>query len=213
MNEAQKKISAYLHPCFEGQEGISRVAHLEYAPEAVLGQVANLENLQVGRHRAEVELGDDDVVDDDGRLGRLVEGGRQEIAGAGVEGRVGRQRRPVEVEGHVELAPVLETHRSQTGWTDKSGAAREGGICDNSGCERDGDARRCDAWKFYRDPRMGRRKYGRWARGRGCKDHVATKSCGRAVFCFVGSSRSQVGDSGVRRDDAIRLCAGGGRWF
>ena len=118
-------MSTYLDSCLERQEGVPRIAHLENASESVLGQVANLEDFQIRRHGAEVELGHDNVIDDDGRLRRLVQGRRQEIAGALVEARVGRQRRPVEVEGHVELAFVLEMHRSQRGWTGQ--ARRRGG--------------------------------------------------------------------------------------
>ena len=142
-----KEMLAYLHSCLERQEGVSRIAHLEDAPEAVLGQVANLEDLEIRRHGAEVELCDDNVIDDDRGLRRLVESGRQEIAGAGVEGCVGRERRPVEVEGHVELAPGLTTHCRREGWTDKPGAAREGGTVGGLDATAKAKARsmRCDA--------------------------------------------------------------------
>lgn len=58
--------------CLEGQEGVAGIRHFEDAPKAILGQVANLEYLQLGRGGAQVQLGDNDVVDDDGGLGRLV---------------------------------------------------------------------------------------------------------------------------------------------
>src|SRR5690606_17913891 len=79
--EGEKKTTN-LYSRLERQEGVPRVAHLEYSSKPILGQVADLENLQVRRHGAEVELGDDNVIDDDRRLRRLVEGRRQEIAGA-----------------------------------------------------------------------------------------------------------------------------------
>ena len=91
----------YLDSSLEGQVCVARVAHLEDAAKPILGQVANLEDLQVGGHGAEVELADEDVVDDDRGLGRLIEGLGQEVARLGVELCVGRERRPVEVEGHV----------------------------------------------------------------------------------------------------------------
>jgi len=94
------EIAAYLNPCFEGQEGVPGIAHLEYAAKAILGQIPYLEYLQVGRDGAEIELVHEDVVDDDGRLGRLIEGGGEHLLGAQVELGVCRQRRPVEVEGH-----------------------------------------------------------------------------------------------------------------
>jgi len=99
---------SYLYASLQSQEGIARVAHLEDAAEAVLGEVANLEDLEIWGHGAQVELGDEDIIDDDGRLGALVERGREQVACAAVEVRVGRQRRPVEVEGHVEMAGMLK---------------------------------------------------------------------------------------------------------
>ena len=83
--------------CLEGQEGIAGVRHFENASEPVLCQVANLQYLQLGRGGAQVQLGDDDVVDDDRRLGRLVQGGGEHVAGAR---RVCDKRGPVEVESH-----------------------------------------------------------------------------------------------------------------
>jgi hypothetical protein len=134
----EKKTTTHLHSCFERQEGIPGIAHLKYSPEAVFGQVANLENLQVGRHGAEVELGHDDIIDNDRRLRRLVQGRRQEITGSLVEFRIGRQRRPVEVEGHVELAPVLKTHRSQ----ENLGSDKPGVVGGCAGCGDDDSAMR-----------------------------------------------------------------------
>lgn len=84
----------------EGQKGIAGICHLEDASEAVLGQVANLEDLQIGGIGAQVQLGDDDVVDDDGRLGGFIKSSRQQLLGTSVETRVGHERRPVEVERH-----------------------------------------------------------------------------------------------------------------
>ena len=205
-----KEMLAYLHSCLERQEGVSRIAHLEDAPEAVLGQVADLEDLEVRRHGAEVELCDDNVIDDDGRLGRLVEGGRQEIAGAGVEGGVGRQRRPVEVEGHVELAPGLATHCRREGWTDKPGAAREGGTGWYFGCDGGGEgsinAMRCDAvrcGRCYRGrssmSRMGRRKHGGGQLGLLAVGDARTMWRGNrweGRVCFVGAWRFAAGCEG-----------------
>lgn len=91
---------AHLYACLEGQESVAGVAHLEDASEAVGSNVSDLEDFEVWRHRAQVELGDDDVVDDDGGFWGLVEGGGQEVAGALVEAGIGREWRPVEVEGH-----------------------------------------------------------------------------------------------------------------
>lgn len=99
--------TAYLYSGLEGQESIAGITHFEDAAKPILGQVADFENLEVRRDGAQVELANEDVIDDDGRLGRLVEGLRQEVARATVEVGVSRERRPVEVEGHVEMAVTV----------------------------------------------------------------------------------------------------------
>jgi hypothetical protein len=98
--ECEEKSMTYLDSCSKGQEGVAAVAHLENAAEAVFGQVANLEDLQLWGHGAEIELCDEDVIDDDWGLWRLIEGGGEQVSGALVEVLVGRERRPVEVESH-----------------------------------------------------------------------------------------------------------------
>lgn len=120
MKLEQDNQLAYLHSRFERQEGVPGIAHLEDAPKPVLGQVTNLKDLQIWRHGPQVELCDDDVVDDDGRLRRLVQGRRQEVAGALIEPRVRRQRRPVEVEGHGGLA-IRSIDASQADVLDSTG--------------------------------------------------------------------------------------------
>lgn len=100
IEEVENRTITYLNSCPEGQEGVAAVAHLEDAAKAVLCQVADLEDLQLWRHGAKVELCDEDIIDDYWRLGRLIEGGREQVSGALVEVLVGRERRPVEVESH-----------------------------------------------------------------------------------------------------------------
>lgn len=95
-----EEVMTYLDSRAQGQECIPAVAHLEDAAEAVLCQIPYLQYLQLRRHGAEVELGDEDVIDDDGRLRGLVERGGEQVASALVKVFVGGQRRPVEVEGH-----------------------------------------------------------------------------------------------------------------
>src|SRR3569833_896969 len=109
----RQNISTYLNSGLERQEGIARVAHLEDASKAVFGNVAYLQDLEIRGHGAQVELGNDDFIDVDGWLGRLVLGCGQQVAGALVEARVGRERRPVEVESHVEMDRLK--HASRTG--------------------------------------------------------------------------------------------------
>lgn len=101
---AKEKKKTNLNSCLERQERVARVAHLEDASEPILGKVTDLEYLQLRRHGAEVELGHKDVVDYYRRLRGLVQGGREQVARALIEARVGRERRPVEVEGHVKVA-------------------------------------------------------------------------------------------------------------
>lgn len=76
------------------------VAHFEDASKPVLGEITNLENVEFGRHMAEVELVDHDVVHDDRWLRGLVEGGGEQFLSLRIEGCVRCQRRPVEVERH-----------------------------------------------------------------------------------------------------------------
>ena len=101
---AEKNGHTYLYSRLERQVGIARVAHFEDAPESVFRQVADFEDLKIRGHGAQIELGDEDVIDNDGRFWRLVQGLCQKIAGAGVEVLVSRERRPVEVEGHIIMA-------------------------------------------------------------------------------------------------------------
>jgi len=103
----------YLNSCLQRQESVAGVAHLEDASKPVLGDVPYLEDFEFWRHGAKVELGNEDVIDDDRRLRGLVQRRCQEVAGFFVELLVGRQRRPVEVEGHVELAGLLRVSSHQ----------------------------------------------------------------------------------------------------
>jgi len=108
----KKNPITYLDSRSEGQEGVAAVAHLEDAAEAVLGQVANLEDLQLWWHGAEIELCDEDVIDDDRGLWRLIEGCREQVSGALVKVLVGREGRPVEVESHGAGVRVWQAQRS-----------------------------------------------------------------------------------------------------
>lgn len=84
----------------EGQEGVAGIGHLEDTAKAIFCEVADLQDLQVRGHRAQVELCDDNIIDDDRGLGGFIERGREQILGASVKTRVRHQRRPVEVERH-----------------------------------------------------------------------------------------------------------------
>ena len=110
-----RAAAAYLYPRFQGQEGVPGIAHLEDAAEAVLGKVPDLQDFQIRRDRSEVQLADEDVIDDDGRLRRLIERGGEHLLRAQVELGVCRQRRPVEVEGHREEADIRRW-MSTVGW-------------------------------------------------------------------------------------------------
>lgn len=101
--EGSKQKAAYLDPGFEGQEGVAGVAHLEDTAKPVLGKIPYLQYLQIRRDGAQIQLADEDVIDDDGRLRVLIERGREHLLRAQVELGVCRQRRPVEVEGHGEV--------------------------------------------------------------------------------------------------------------
>lgn len=90
----------YLYSCSQRQKGIAAVAHLEYSPKAILCKISYLQYFQLRRHGAEVELCDEDIIDDDGRFRGLVQSSREQVASALIKVFVGRQRRPVEVEGH-----------------------------------------------------------------------------------------------------------------
>lgn len=87
----------------EGQERIPRIAHLENSPESILCQIPNLQYLQVRRDTPQIQLVDDNIIDDDRRLRRLIEGRCEHFLRARIEVRIGSQRRPVEVEGHIAM--------------------------------------------------------------------------------------------------------------
>ena len=84
----------------ESQEGIAGIRHLEDSPKAILGEITNLKDLQVWRHRAQVKFGNDNIIDDDRRFGGFIERSSEQFLGARVKTRVRHQRRPVEVERH-----------------------------------------------------------------------------------------------------------------
>lgn len=98
--KAALSMAAYLNTSFEGQEGVAGVAHLEDTPKPIGSNVADFQNLEIRRDRTQIELGYDDVVDNNGRLGRLIESSRQHLAGALVEACISRKGRPIEVERH-----------------------------------------------------------------------------------------------------------------
>lgn len=106
----------YLNPRLERQVGVSGVGHLEDASESIFCQVADFQDFEVGRHGAEIELADEDVIDDDWGFGRLVQRLCEQVPGARVELCVRRQRRPVEVERHVEMA-VMISGPWDAGWS------------------------------------------------------------------------------------------------
>lgn len=96
--------ATYLDSCFEGQESIPRIAHLEYSTKPILRQISYLQNLQLGRDTPQVELINQDIIDDYRRLWRFIEGSCEQLLSSFVEVRICRQRRPVEVKSHVETA-------------------------------------------------------------------------------------------------------------
>ena len=65
----EKQRQTHLNPRLERQVCIARVAHLENAAESILGQVADFKDLEIRGHGAQVEFANEDVIDDDGRLG------------------------------------------------------------------------------------------------------------------------------------------------
>lgn len=131
-DQEEKKRCTYLNSRLQGQEGVAGVAHLENASEPILRKVANLQDLQVGRHTAEVEFADEDIIDNDGRLGGFVQSLGQEVARAPVELGIGRERRPVEVEGHVEMAFTFS----------RPWMGRRGAVVGSEGIAREGSGKR-----------------------------------------------------------------------
>jgi hypothetical protein len=91
-----------LHSGLERQECIPVVAHFEDSSKPVLSQISNLEDLEFRRYMAEIELVNQDVVHDNRWLRRFVQCSRKQLLGPCIERCVGRQRRPVEVERHIE---------------------------------------------------------------------------------------------------------------
>lgn len=70
----RNKKNTHLNFRPESQEGISLVAHSENAPESILGQVSNLQYLQIWCALSQIQLLNEDIIDDNRRLLRLVEG-------------------------------------------------------------------------------------------------------------------------------------------
>lgn len=66
-------IDAYLNSSLQGKECIPSIAHPKDASKSILRQVSNLEDLEIWRHGAQVELIDQDVIDNNGRLWGLVQ--------------------------------------------------------------------------------------------------------------------------------------------
>lgn len=96
----KKESHPYLNSGPQCEESVAGIAHLEYTAKPILGEVPDLEDLQVRRDGAEIELGDEDVIDDNRRLRVLVQGVGQELLSALIELGVRREWRPVEVKGH-----------------------------------------------------------------------------------------------------------------
>lgn len=69
-------MDAYLNSSLQSKEGIPSVAHPKDAPKSILRQVSNFEDFKIWRHGAQVELIDQDVIDDNGRLRGLVQSSR-----------------------------------------------------------------------------------------------------------------------------------------
>lgn len=63
----------YLNSCFKGEKGIPRIAHLEDASKSVFSQVTDLQNFEIWRDRAKIELSDENIIDDYWRLGGLIQ--------------------------------------------------------------------------------------------------------------------------------------------
>ena len=80
----------YLDTSLESQEGISRIAHLEDAPESIFCQIPNLQYFQLRRNAPQVELVDKNIIDDYRRLRGFIEGGREHFLGPFVEVRICR---------------------------------------------------------------------------------------------------------------------------
>lgn len=75
----------YLNSRFQCKKGVSAIAHFEDTPKPIFSEVTNLKNLKIGRNRSEIELIDENVINDNWRFWRFVDGGRQELLGACVE--------------------------------------------------------------------------------------------------------------------------------
>lgn len=114
-----------MNSSLEGQESVSGIRHFEDAAKPVFRQIPDLQYLQLWWNRTEIEFCNDDIVDDDGRLWRLIESRREKVLGASVKIRVRGQRRPVEVEGHREsLRKTFLSSRDRSGLVSVMGDSR-----------------------------------------------------------------------------------------
>jgi hypothetical protein len=96
----QHTQATHLHSCLQGKEGIPRIAHFEDASKPIFRQVSNFQDLQVRGHRAQIQLIDKNIINDDRGLGRFVQRCGEELLRTRVKGGVCSQRRPIEVERH-----------------------------------------------------------------------------------------------------------------
>lgn len=71
-DRARSCEKTYLNPRLQRQVGVSGIAHFENASKSIFCQVSDFQDFEVWRDGAEIEFADEDVIDDDGRLGRFV---------------------------------------------------------------------------------------------------------------------------------------------
>jgi hypothetical protein len=103
-NELKEWLPTYLDSCLQGQERIPRITHLENPSKPILCQISNLQYFQFWRNTPQIQFINQNIVDDYRRLRWLIESRCEHLPGPGIEIRICRQRRPVEIEGHVEMA-------------------------------------------------------------------------------------------------------------
>jgi len=84
-----KEGNSHLYSRLQGEKGIARIAHLEYASKPIFCQIANLQYLQIRRDGTQIEFIDQDIINDYGRFRSFVESGRKHLPRTIVEVCIG----------------------------------------------------------------------------------------------------------------------------
>jgi len=205
------QLCTYLDPRLQGDLSIASIRHSKYAAKPVLGEITDLQHLQLGGTMAEVQILDGDIrVHNDRGLRGLVERKCQKLSGARAElrrARGGDQWRPVEIKGHGGSRMYQVGKRVIRVWRAGLASARRIAVeherGDQSGsavcgrlvlfvfffrmliCNYCSSSTKQDYWRKGADPR-------RFSVGGSCKGRVGRMHVPRANLAVVGADKTRL---------------------